>query len=179
MLFFEIFLITAGALLLALAVYFGKEQKDRIENPVEEQPLAHISTENAAKLQTSLTVLLNELHSMSRDMTVDLEQKLSELKELLQQADTKLEELSLAEPTEQLPNMLKMEPEKERIDSAEAPHSEFQNTAEHDTAAPPSSNRYEQIYRMADEELPVDEIARRMQMGKGEIQLILSLREKD
>ncbi len=32
---------------------------------------------------------------------------------------------------------------------------------------------------MDDEGLPINEIARRMNMGKGEIQLILSLREKD
>lgn len=179
MLFFEILLIAMGALLLALAVYFGKGQEEKIENPVEEQPLAHVSTENAAKLQTSLTVLLNELHSMSRGMTVDLEQKLSELKELLQLADTKLEELSLANAQKRLVNEPTMEPKKEKKDSTDAPLSEVQITTENDTAAPPPSNRYEQIYQMADEEFPVDEIARRMQMGKGEIQLILSLREKD
>ena len=32
---------------------------------------------------------------------------------------------------------------------------------------------------MEDQGLPIEEIARQMQMGKGEIQLILSLREKD
>ena len=37
-------------------------------------------------------------------------------------------------------------------------------------------DRYEAIYRLADEGRTVEEIAQQLQMGKGEVQLILSLR---
>ena len=55
------------------------------------------------------------------------------------------------------------------------PEEEIETVAE--PAAPPVG-RYRKIYQMQDEGLPIDEIARSMSMGKGEIQLILSLREK-
>ena len=175
----EICLIGAGALLLGLAAYLGKRQADQAELPARKPPPASLSPENAANLQTSLTQLLNELHTLSRDMTVDLEQKLAELKQLLQLADMTLEEMSPAGVQEQLLEDPAIEMQTSKQESVESPEPELQVTVEDEQIPTPAADRYQEIYKMAEKGLTVDEIARRMEMGKGEIQLILSLRKKD
>jgi len=177
MLLLEILLIAAGALLLAFSAVLGKEQETGAESPAQEQPPAGPSLEASSKLQTSLTELLRELHTLSNDMSVDLEEKLTELKEVLQLADKKLEEISTAGIKEKQESEPTPEPESAALANAPAP--DIQYDEEQDVAPPYLNDRYREIYQMDDEGLPIDEIARRMQMGKGEIQLILSLREKD
>ena len=68
MLLLEILLIAAGALLLALSAVPGKKQETGAESPAQEQPPAGPSLEASSKLQTSLTELLRELHTLSNDM---------------------------------------------------------------------------------------------------------------
>jgi len=176
----EIFLMATGVVLLLLTFYFGRtRQADESPPSAPREPVPDISIEKAGKLRTSLTELIQELSAMSRDMTMDLEQKLSELKDLLQLADKKLEELARAstrkkEKAEQIP-----EQQETKESPPEPPAPEPQPAAESEASAPQSSNRYQKIYEMADANHSIDEIARSMQMGKGEIQLILSLRKKD
>jgi len=179
MLLLEILLIAAGALLLALSAVLGKKQETGAESPAQERPPAGPSPEASSKLQTSLTELLRELHTLSNDMSVDLEEKLTELKEVLQLADMKLEEMSTAGIREKQESEPTPEPAAESAAFANAPAPDIQFDEEQDVAPLYLNDRYREIYQMDDEGLPIDEIARRMQMGKGEIQLILSLREKD
>ncbi len=177
--FFEIFFLVIGAGLLALAAWLGKRRDKEEDRRAPRQIVSGLSGGNAVKLQTSLTELLNELHTLSRDMTVDLEQKLSELKELLQLADTKLEELSSANSRGRY---MGNSPARQRADGDSLPkpsEPELEITVEDNDAPSPPPNRYQQIYQMADEGFRLDDIARHVQMGKGEIQLILSLRKKD
>lgn len=173
MLFPEFVFIAAGILFL-LAV--ARMRTDESPTGKSCQPLpagSEVSAEHAAKLQASLAELLHELQTLSQDVTGDLEQKLSELKELLQVADRKLEELSSQEQEQEGYYLEKLRAEKERT-----ARPELQITVE-DADVPPLSERYKRIYRMADEGLSIDDIARRLEMGKGEIQLILSLRKKE
>ena len=164
----EICLIGMGTLLLALAFYLGKKHGGRDEPGAREQVVEGLSPEKAVRLQTSLMRLLQELQTLSSDMTTDLEEKLSELKELLQLADTTHEEKSADTPEKEPSAEMKTEKQKETSE-----------TAADEATSPPLSHRYSEIFKMAEEGLAIDEIARRMQMGKGEIQLILSLRQKD
>lgn len=177
--FVEIFLIVVGALLLALAAWLEKRRSEAEGRRAPRQIVSGVSGGNAVKLQTSLTELLNELHTLSRDMTVDLEQKLSELKELLQLADTKLEELSSANSRGRHMGNSPARQRAEAESPPKPPEPELEVTVEDDNTAPPPPNRYQQIYQLADEGFRLDDIARHVQMGKGEIQLILSLRKKD
>lgn len=174
----EFIFIATGIVLLIVSALLGRRPKAEPE-PLERQPPQLVPTyEDAEKLQISLTELLRELHALSNDMTVDLEEKLAELKEVLQQADNKLEEMSAAtvenrpidEPLQGLST--ETDPLDVLLDDEPA------KVAENNTAPVPPG-RYREIYQMDDEGLPINEIARRMNMGKGEIQLILSLREKD
>ncbi len=173
----EICLILIGALLLVLSVFFERKHGEIAAPPAPKQLNHSLTAENALKLQSSLTELLRELQTLGQDVTVDLEGKLVELKELLHLADKKLGELSEAENKFAPPQP--EEPQKDnQAPAAASPSPELQITVEDDFPSA-TANRYQQIYQMADEGLSVDEIARRTQMGKGEIQLILSLRKKD
>jgi len=174
----EIFLILSGVALLVIAINWGNKQKADADSPPPPPLLSDTSYENSVKLQKALTELVNELHTLSRDVTLDMEQKLSELKELLQLADTKLEELSAKETGGHNADGAPHEWSVDNDGGARLYDHEPQIVPSDADAVPSSSNRYQQIYDMADEGLPIDDIARSMEMGKGEIQLILSLRGK-
>jgi hypothetical protein len=174
----EVFLIAAGALLLVLAFWLGTREKIEAEPSPTPQPAPGLSPENAARLQASLTELLNEIQTLSRDITFDLEQKLSELKELLQLADRKSEELSSVNSGGRRMREQSAERQTSVESPPDTPDPELQVTVEDDAPTLPP-NRYQQIYQLADQGFSLDEIARTVQMGKGEIQLILSLRKKD
>ena len=174
----DVCLIAAGTVLLALWVYLSKRRETGPAPPPDEGPRPDLSVENAARLETSLTQLRQELHNLSGDMTVDLEQKLAELKEMLQLADKKLEEIAAAEVEKQPADRPAAEHEVKREDSPKPSEEELQLTVEDNFAPQLPPNRHRKIYELAEQGLPIDEIARLMQMGKGEIQLILSLREK-
>ena len=175
----EIFLIAAGILLIVVAYWLGtREKPEATPSPAIERS-STLSPENAAQLQASLTELLNEIQTLSRDVTIDLEQKLSELKELLQLADRKREELISANSEDE---QMHEEPAKRRADTinpVNTPDPELEVSVEDEDAPTMPSSRYQQIYQLADQGYSLDEIARAVQMGKGEIQLILSLRKKD
>lgn len=178
--FLEIFLMVTGAVLLLLTFYFGRTREvDESPPSAPREPVPDISVEKAGKLRTSLTELVQELSAMSRDMTMDLEQKLSELKDLIRLADRKLEELARASTkTKEKAETVQAQQETEET-SPEAGVPEPQPATESKDSPSQTSNRYQNIYEMADANHSIDEIARSMQMGKGEIQLILSLRKKD
>ena len=174
----EFIFIATGILLLIVSALLGRRQETEPKTHEQPPPQPASSNEDADKLQISLTELLRELHTLSNDMTVDLEEKLTELKEVLQQADNKLEEMSAATAEDKPP----VEPPPEsstEAGSLDALLDEEPEEVSENNEAPVPTGRYREIYEMDDEGLPINEIARRMNMGKGEIQLILSLREKD
>ena len=174
----EFIFIATGILLLIVSALLGRRQETEPEPHEQQPPQPTSSNKDAEKLQISLTELLRELHTLSNDMTVDLEEKLAELKEVLQQADNKLEEMSAVTAEDKPP----VEPPPESSTEKgplDALLDEEPADAPENNAAPVPTGRYREIYEMDDEGLPINEIARRMNMGKGEIQLILSLREKD
>jgi hypothetical protein len=173
----EIYLIGVGTLLLVLAFYLGKRQMDKNIRGGVGNEVTGIPHEKAVRLQTSLMRLLHELQTLSTDMTTDLEKKLSELKKLLRLADTTLEE-GLRDADEE-----ELSPDSENSAEDEKPPEPVPIKSEpaikEDNTPTPLANRYSEIFRMAEEGFPIEEIARTMNMGKGEIQLILSLRQKD
>ncbi len=174
----EILLIGTGLFMLACAVYLGRRQAIK-DAALSHKAVADISRENASRLQISLMQLLDELQALSGAMTADLEGKLSELKELLHLADTTIGEMSASEPIEDSPSVVEEEEHIDREDNDVQSETELQSAAEEKMTPSPLLERYNEIFHMAEEGLTIDEIARRTQMGKGEIQLILSLRQED
>ena len=175
----EFLFISLGALLLVIAFYLGRGQAHKDSQAAGDHVIKGISHEKAVKLQTSLLQLFHELQTLGNDMTADLEEKLSELKELLHLADTTIEEKPPAE-SEIEPSMESdIDELNETEEIPEPPEMEPPLTVEENVTPTPLTHRYSEIFQMAEEGFPIEEIARRMRMGKGEIQLILSLRQKD
>jgi hypothetical protein len=180
----EILLMAAGVVFLAVSFWLGTRQNaDGVATPVP----SNASINHALKMQSSLNDLLSELQGLSREITDDLEQKLGQLKELLKLADNKCEALSAAvqgkgngseEDAREEEDTQQVEAEalEEDLERAE---SDLQLTVEDEEPPPMPPSRYQQIYRLADDGCSLEEIARHVRMGKGEIQLILSLRKKD
>jgi len=177
MLITELFFVTTGIALLVFAFWLGEGQRSGVIGRTTPVP-STASINHALKLQNSLNELLRELQSLSQEVTDDLEEKLGQLKDLLQIADMKYEELSAPDDGSDGNG----EPEyqfAERKPPIEPEDSELELTIEDDEAPPMPSGRYRQIYQLADDGCSLEEIARHVRMGKGEIQLILSLRKKD
>ena len=189
----EFILIPIGALLIVVSALLGRRHKPApaAAPPPPELMRPDVTPESIVELQAYLIELLRDLHELSSDMTADLDDRLTELKDVLEEADNKLEGLSTARAGKE--RLLESGPEPEAATETSEPEAtpprppepptppeepEPEERAESRTAGPPTG-RYREIYQMDDQELPIDEIARRMKMGKGEIQLILSLREKN
>lgn len=192
----ELILIAVGALLIIVSALLGRRKGAEPESPAPPMPAPDVSPEGAVELKASLAELLRDLQELNDDMTADLEDKLAELKEALEEADNKLEEMAAAGIGQNPPEEPSEEPSQEpsggtgpepRWPSESEESQEPQESREplepreqeEDMPMPSPTGRYGEIYRLEDGGLPVEEIARRMNMGKGEIQLILSLREKD
>ena len=171
MLIIELFFITSGIALLGMAFWLGKQDEEQEAAGVATIP-STASINHALKLQNSLNELLHELQSLSQEITDDLEAKLDQLKDLLRIADTKCEELASTEP-----GGAGAQPSRDEQLEPQPPDLDL--TIEDEGTVPAPSNRYRQIYQMADDGCSLDEIARHVRMGKGEVQLILSLRKKD
>lgn len=192
----ELILIAVGALLIIVSALLGRRKGAEPESPAPPMPAPDVSPEGAVELKTSLAELLRDLQELNDDMTADLEDKLAELKEALEEADNKLEEMAAAGIGQNPPEELSEEPS-EKPSGGTAPEPRWPSESEEsqepqesreplepreqeeNIPMPSPTGRYGEIYRLEDGGLPVEEIARRMNMGKGEIQLILSLREKD
>ncbi|GAB4347004.1 MAG: hypothetical protein Kow0099_28720 [Candidatus Abyssubacteria bacterium] len=173
MLFLEALLIIGGIALLTASFLLGRRQDGASYAASPAMP--GLSAPNAVKLYSQLTELIHELHTISRDVTFDLEEKLAQLKELLQVADTKLEGLTSADAPG-----FDTQPAAQSDFLDETPPVEWDPEADIGRQGSPAHlDRYRRIYELADQGLPIDEISRQVEMGKGEIQLILSLRDKD
>lgn len=192
----ELILIAVGALLIIVSALLGRRKGAEPESPAPPMPAPGVSPEGAVELKASLAELLRDLQELNDDMTADLEDKLAELKEALEEADNKLEEMAAAGIGQNPPEEPSEEPSQEpsggtgpepRWPSESEESQEPQESREplepreqeENIPMPSPTGRYGEIYRLEDGGLDVEEIARRMNMGKGEIQLILSLREKD
>ncbi len=174
----EIFFIAAGIGLLALSFWIGQRQNGQSHSGAQTPVPSTASINHALKLQNSLNELLQELQGLSQEITDDLEGKLGQLKDLIRLADNRCEQLAAAGLGNGGQNSFSNLQNEEPPDSGDHPASDLHVTVEDEETPPMPSTRYQQIYQMADEGLSLDEIARQVGMGKGEVQLILSLRRK-
>jgi hypothetical protein len=192
----ELIFIALGTLLLVVAALLGRRQEPAPASPPPPEALRpDVTPESIVELQAYLIELLRDLHELSNNMTADLDDRLTELKDVLEEADNKLEGVSatrtrkegVPEPEPEAASEIS-EPEAtspgppERPARPEEPKPEQpepEERAESRAVSSAPTGRYREIYQMDDQGAPIDEIARHMKMGKGEIQLILSLREKN
>lgn len=121
----------------------------------------------AGRVGQGLEQIVEELDVLTSKVVADIEEKKERLESLLEKADRKIQELEA---------MLRQVPGRgqgEQLSPGEA--GERRDSQELVRAA--QREKYSRIYKLADEGMDVTEIARVMQMGRGEVQLILQLRK--
>jgi len=134
-----------------------------------------VASENNKRLTkkaNELQALLNEADRRKADLTCLLEKLPSEASPIAVSSPL---EMSANGAEIEEPSEIRAEPVAKRV------HSEREMLLGSPPAVPqnpPPTRRRDEVYRLADEGMEVEEIAQRTRMGKGEIGLILNLREK-
>ena len=122
------------------------------------------------ELRRSMDRLLVELQETAREINATIDTKMIALKRLIDEADAQIQAMKeLSAKREQLPEEQTDEPEPSEPSPPEPPLS---------LEARRRRELEEQIYRLTDEGKTVLEIARLTDVPRGEVELVLSLREK-
>lgn len=181
---------TTMMLLLAMVVIIGfllfrsKRYFARLQNA----PPARVTTDDEparpsyAARPESVGQWEIEMHDFAREISGQLDSKMSALGQLIREADRAAARLEAAvAAAERRGVVLRPEPgwpaSADATAQPDAPSAkDLAESPKPDTSSP--DHRYDEIYLLADYGFDANEIARRVSMPAGEIQLILSLRTK-
>jgi len=168
--------LVARAITRGLREQSGRERPERVDK--------------AASVLDAMVSLLEQQRTLSNKITDTLEKKTRELKELIEQAEQTIASLAARVSTFTPPQA---ESEPEETDEADAPEvgtgrAERAALFGSVTTVPPartplpgsrlsSEEKQRLIYEYADAGMDIHEIAREMKIGKGEVKLVLSLRQ--
>lgn len=174
--------------MITLAILLLRSRKKAAPKP--ERTAGHEAQE-FAKLAHELIRTFKRVAAESHDR---LTRKASELKALLNEADRGKEELAslleklpsrqpqpMPSPIPERPIQAVREPEELEAEPAGNRVREREMLLGSRSSVPataPPTKKHEEVYRLADEGLELEEIAQRTKIGKGEVGLILNLREK-
>jgi hypothetical protein len=187
-------LIIAGSIIACGLLYLiGRKVLRKLRERRQQRQLPK-RVEKAAGVLEAMMKLLDQQRALSREITSSLEEKVKELKDLIRQADQAVSRLAARSST------LTVAPYHDDHDIEEA-DKESQpetgtSTAERaalfgsvTTVSPTKSplpgsrlstdEKQRLVCMYADGGMDIHEIAREMKMGKGEVKLILSLRQGD
>lgn len=198
LLFLGALMVVIAFLLLRSQRYFARQERTAMPAPAIE-PCAPTSRKPAHHLGTSSELVQweVEMHDIARDLSGQLGSKMSVLEHLIRDADRAAARLEAALAAMQQAGVAPSDPrapthEVDRLEPSQPPawpanQADALKTAgpvnEPPRAAgaaerPPADRRYEEIYLLADYGFAAAEIAHRVSMPIGEIQLILGLRAK-
>jgi len=161
-----ILMIVSGALLLRTQRYFARQARNAL--PMEE-PEARRTPSERMPQQSPDENWEVQMHELARDLSGRLDSKMSALERLIEDADRAAARLEAAlgggaqgQPSTQA----------ERLRSVSPPR------APEAVSAAAEPGRYDEIYLLADYGHPPAEIAQRVKLPIGEVELILSLRKR-
>jgi hypothetical protein len=177
-------IVAGGALYLVVRAVMRKLQRRRHPRPE--------SVQKAANVMDAMMELLDQQRSVSREITESLEKRIHELKELIERADetigrlaTRASTLTVVRP----PAEIEAEDDETEV-PVETGTSRAERTALFGSITAVSSansplpgsrmsadEKQRLVCEYADQGMNIHEIAREMQIGKGEVKLILSLRQ--
>jgi hypothetical protein len=129
-----------------------RKRKDPLEDKPHTMPLAQ-----QRAVERQMSTLLIELSDMSREISANLDTRAAKLTALLDEADRRIAELRAANANS-LPAPQLTTSEVPVTDGAEAHHAE--------------------IYELADRKMSIPDIAKRLSLPNGEVELILALRPR-
>ena len=162
----------------AVILYFMMRQRAKKRDPLDTTPRFPLGKQR--EVENQMNHVLVELSRMAREITAQLDTRAAKLELLIKEADDKLKALSAAS----VPQQITAENNKSDLENVIAAEEStaLQTFSEESTekiATPPSmGERYGEIYALADEGKPANEIGRLLQRPTGEIELILALRPR-
>lgn len=169
-------IIALGIIMLAWAFWQAKFGRRNEAFTVSELKLLQ---EELARAKKDVDLLLNELNTVSEQVVNVISEKIREAEEVRIAAPVPpAVDPVAAETVERIARSAaksQAKPKREPKVIDLNLHKQTQETAGARTAGP----RFETVYTLADMGYSISEIARQLQMGKGEVELILSLRHKE
>jgi len=144
-----------------------RAKKDPLAGPRGGAGIASLGSQRA--VERDMQNLLVEYEQLIRNMTVGLDTRAAKLELLIKEADDKLAALKAA--TAAVTGGGGPAP-------GEAPSQPLRRDVLPPPVAPGPDPRHAEIYRLADQGMPVNDIARKVGKQNGEIELILALRSK-
>ena len=131
-------------------------------------------------LQKSIADLLEQLKLESAQTSAQLEARCLEARDLLVALDRRLGDLQVPKPASRATRRRGASAERSDIRASQSGTDSYGPAVEPDVkpALPDNSFRYQEVYTLADEGLAASTIAQRSGISEGEIDLILSLRQR-
>jgi|GEM_PF-3334488 len=182
--------IIAGTTLGVVLVYLIARAVFHKLRAIRRRRISPEHVEKTATVMDAMTKLLEQQRTLSNEITDSLENRAQELRELIRQADETIARLAARVSTFSTPQA-----DTEHEDEDEEPLPEV-GTARAERAALfgtvrsvspaefplpgsrlSSEDKQRLIYEYADSGMDIHEIAREMKIGKGEVKLVLSLRQ--
>ncbi|MFT3785728.1 MAG: hypothetical protein QM770_06115 [Tepidisphaeraceae bacterium] len=169
----SVLMLAAGAFMLYIVMrqWMRKKKPD----PLASAPSSRMSLKQQKAVERDMQNLLVELHDMARQMTAQIETRVSKLEILLSEADEKIARLE-ALGSSSADSVTKPQ-------AAETPDTPIDRPAMR-LARPPEPNieapddRYAEVYRLNDQGLDARAISQKLSRPAGEIELILALRPR-
>lgn len=157
---FPLIQVVADFLILALLLfYFFKRKEDRQRDKILE-----VRAKEMLLLNKSMDSLIKDAQKVTEDWINAMESKQSQMKGLLNDLEAKKEQVlkALSEKPPAAPA-----PQKENVEKAAVPVEEEKE----------EEDKYAEAARLAEEGYPPDEIARKVNLSRGEVELILDLKK--
>ena len=136
--------------------------------------------EELSKARTEIRLLLDEINTVSEKVVNEISEKIREAENLKLQAPETNEAPKIDPAAETAVRIVKSAARKQ----AKREHkvidlSEHKQTHEAAAGAKLTGSKFDTVYTLADLGYSISEIAKQLQKGKGEVELILSLRHKE
>ena len=182
--------IIAGSILGVVLVYLIARAVFHKLRVIRRRRVRPEHVQKTAAVMDAMMELLEQQRTLSNEITDSLTKRAEELKELIRQADETIARLAARASTFTTPQV---EPEPEDADEEPLPEvgtDRAERAALFGTVRSVSPTRFplpgsrlsaedkqRLIYEYADSGMDIHEIAREMKIGKGEVKLVLSLRQ--
>lgn len=156
---FPLIQVVADFLILALLLfYFFKRKEDQQRDKILE-----VRAKEMLLLNKSMDSLIKDAQKVTEDWINAMESKQSQMKSLLNDLEAKKEQVlkALSEKPPAAPA-----PQKENAEKPAVPAGEEKEV-----------DKYAEAVRLAEEGYPPDEIARKVNLSRGEVELILDLKK--
>lgn len=155
----EYTLLVLGIVCLGLGLFAIEQEKQ----PVNVEELK-VLTQGLTQSQKDLEALLGQLDKATEDAVNQLEDKVSEALALVEEYDRVNKRMQKAHSLPSVPT-----PDKSVVTAPEEPPEIISDA---------SLDKRQAVYKMAESGLSIDQIAKRVQIGKGEVTLILEMKNR-